>query len=397
MSGKRAPLVMRLPQLQNLMKRDPSGYLEEFKQQHARYISELEIFKLKPSNDSKGFLELVIFISHVSPYYQTYCCDFPDQLIDLLEKHHPILTPNIRKTLVQSLILVRNRGLLCPLKLLKLCFTLFRCNDKVLRQLLFDHIVADVKTVNIKRRDENLNRQLQGFLYKKVTDTSSDIAAKKSLDVMVELYRRKIWVDERTVNAIALACTSSVTKILVTGLHFFLGIDQKISDDEEADVFEPVDVDTHQHSKKTAKRQRHVKKQKAANRKKQRQLEEKKHDPLFPAINLLHDPQGLVEKVFKSLKAANQRFEVRLLQMNFISRVVAHHRLLLLPLYSYLQRFVQSHQQHVTNILAYLVQACHELVPPNEIIACVQAVAHHFVADRCNSDTMALGDRKSVV
>lgn len=32
---------------------------------------------------------------------------------------------------------------------------------------------------------------------------------------------------------------------------------------------------------------------------------------LFPAINLLHDPQGTVEKVFRRLRQSKQRFEVR--------------------------------------------------------------------------------------
>lgn len=31
---KRVTVVMKLPQLQNLIKRDPSGYKEEFQQQH---------------------------------------------------------------------------------------------------------------------------------------------------------------------------------------------------------------------------------------------------------------------------------------------------------------------------------------------------------------------------
>jgi len=392
MSGKKVELIMRLPQLQNLMKRDPESYVEEFKQQHARFLSELEIFKLRPSKDSARFSELTNFISHVSVHYPEDCKEFPNQLLDLLEKHHPILSPNLRKTLVQALILVRNRGLMEPLELLKMCFTLFRCNDKALRQLLFDYIVADIKNVNLKKRDDKLNRQLQAFLYKMVGDETSEIAAKKSLEVMVELYRRRIWTDERTVNAIAQGVLSPTTKLIVISTNFFLGIDQKITDDDDADsMFQPMEGNEHKYSKKTGKRARHTEKQKKANKKKQREKQEKKNEPLFPAINLLHDPQGLVEKVFKSLKQANQRFEVRLLQMNFISRVVAHHSLLLLPFYTYLQRFIQSHQQHVTSILAFLVQACHDLVPPDEIMACVKAVTHHFISDRCNSEVVALG------
>ncbi|CAM9906514.1 unnamed protein product [Heterosigma akashiwo] len=385
---------MKLPHLQNLMKRDPESYVEEFKQQHARFLSELEIFKLRPSKESASFAELTNFISHVSPHYPEDCKDFPSQIMGLLEKHHAVLTPNLRKTLIQALILVRNRGLLAPLELLKLCFKLFRCNDKNLRQLLFDHIVADVKMVNLKKKDEALNRQLQGFLYKMVGAEASEIAAKKSLEVLVELYRRRVWTDARTVNAIAQGVASPVAKLMVLSMNFFLGIDRKIADDDAAgSLYEPEQVQTHQHSKKTAKRARHVEKQKAGNRRRRLAKEAGKGapEPLFPAINLLHDPQGLAERAFASLKKADQRFEVRLLQMNFISRVLAHHRLLLLPFYTYLQRYVTGKQEHVTQILAYLVQGCHELVPPDEVLACVRAVAHHFVSDRSNNDMVAVG------
>lgn len=53
--------------------------------------------------------------------------------------------------------------------------------------------------------------------------------------------------------------------------------------------------------------------------------------------------------------------------MNFISRVIGAHRLMLLSFYSHLQRYVASQQREVTHILAYLVQACHDLVPPDEV------------------------------
>jgi hypothetical protein len=84
------------------------------------------------------------------------------------------------------------------------------------------------------------------------------------------------------------------------------------------------------------------------NRKKLNAVDEDKAG-LFPAINLLNDPQGVAEKVFKRLRSSNERFEVKLLMMNFISRVIGGHQLLMLPFYSFLQRYIQSHQ-----VLAYI-------------------------------------------
>lgn len=42
---------------------------------------------------------------------------------------------------------------------------------------------------------------------------------------------------------------------------------------------------------------------------------------LFPAINLLHDPQGTVEKVFRRLRQSKQRFEVRIYIYIFTGRL----------------------------------------------------------------------------
>ena len=43
---------------------------------------------------------------------------------------------------------------------------------------------------------------------------SNVLAAKKSLDVMVELYRKNVWNDAKTVNVITTACFSTVTKVV---------------------------------------------------------------------------------------------------------------------------------------------------------------------------------------
>ncbi len=62
-------------------------------------------------------------------------------------------------------------------------------------------ILADIKTANQKHRNEQLNRTIQNFLYSLLA-TDNDVAAKKSLAVLTELWRRHVWRDARTVNVI---------------------------------------------------------------------------------------------------------------------------------------------------------------------------------------------------
>jgi len=113
---------------------------------------------------------------------------------------------------------------------------------------------------------------------------------------------------------------------------------------------------------------------------------------LYPAIELLHDPQGLAEDVFKRLRKGNScPYEVKLLMMNFVTRLVGNHELLLLPLYPFLQRYMGGHQRDVTAVLAYSVQACHEYVPPEEVYGILKTIAHNFITERCSGEQMAVG------
>ena len=109
---------------------------------------------------------------------------------------------------------------------------------------------------------------------------------------------------------------------------------------------------------------------------------------------MLNDPQGLAETVFKRLKSSGHSaytFEVKLLMINFITRLVGNHELLILPLYPFLQKYLGGHQRDVTAILAYTVQACHEYVPPDEINGLLKTIAHNFITERCTGEQMAVG------
>lgn len=58
-------LPNNLPQLQNLIKRDPESYKEEFKQQYKHFQSLIDIFRLTPAENDKNLDELVMFLAQV--------------------------------------------------------------------------------------------------------------------------------------------------------------------------------------------------------------------------------------------------------------------------------------------------------------------------------------------
>ncbi|CAG8763919.1 34124_t:CDS:10 [Gigaspora margarita] len=350
--GKRersALLPNNLPQLQNLIKRDPISYKEDFLQQYRHYESQLTILQLKPDEAAEEFGNLVTFISQVAQCYPQETNKFPQQLITLLSEHYQNLNPNLRKTMVQGLILLRNKEIIPSITLLSLFYTLFRVRDKQLRELLYSHIISDIKNTNAKHKNNKLNKTLQNFMYtilQNTTDNINVIAAKKSLDACVELYKKGIWNDSKTVNIISEACFHSVTKIKVTAIQFFLGSSNENQEEDSED------------------------------------------DDVKFLIYI-----GFSEKLLSSLQKSsnNDRFEVKLITMNLISRIIGAHKLILLSFNTYLQRYLKPHQRDVTMILVIVAQSCHELVPPDALESVIKTIANNFVTDHCAGEVMAAG------
>lgn len=152
--------------MQGNCKTDAESYKADFMLQHQHFTALLDLFRLQPDQKSPELADLTLFLAHVAKSYPDELATFPQQLIDLLDKHGALLHPQLRTQLVQALILLRHKGLITPEALLPLCFRLFQCHDKQLKALLHGFIVADVKGFNSGGRNDRLNRSMQNYLYK---------------------------------------------------------------------------------------------------------------------------------------------------------------------------------------------------------------------------------------
>jgi protein SDA1 len=195
--------------------------------------------------------------------------------------------------------------------------------------MLYKHIVADVRRINEGHKNSAVNKTLQNFLYSMLTDDNK-IAAKMSLDAMIELYHRKVWNDTKTVNVIVTACFSPITKIMVAAIKFFLGTDEPDRFDKEEK--EEGAMDEYQRVLKVAEFQKDTKKKRAKvhkavaalNRKNRKNNKAETFN--FSALHLVNDPQGMAERLFAMLKGSNEAFEVKLMMMNLISRLIGLHK-----------------------------------------------------------------------
>lgn len=113
---------------------------------------------------------------------------FPDEVLALLDRFADVMSPGTRKAVVQSLLLMRNRGLAQPLPVLQQCFKvrrsrsgaapgsspfptsppflfqLFRCRDKLIREIAHSHIVSDLKAANTAAKNDKVGLRAFSFV-----------------------------------------------------------------------------------------------------------------------------------------------------------------------------------------------------------------------------------------
>uniref|UniRef100_A0A669D858 Protein SDA1 n=1 Tax=Oreochromis niloticus TaxID=8128 RepID=A0A669D858_ORENI len=354
MSGRQNnKLPNNLPQLQNLIKRDPQSYVEEFLQQYRHYQSNVQIFKLQPDKPNKELADLVMFLAQVGHCFPQQLSTFPKELSELLLSYHTVLEPDLRMTFCKALILLRNKDLIDASGLLELFFELLRCHDKLLRKTLYTHIVADIKNINAKHKNNKVNTMLQNFMYTMLRD-SNPIAAKISLDVMVELYKRNIWNDPKTVNVITTTCFSKVTKIWC-GLSLCVFV--KNEGPSARDLMAKFST-----GKKTSK-----------NKKKLEKAMKVLKVPLsfrLPFIKIFFFSLDFSEKLLKQLEDSKERFEVKIMMMELISRLVGIHELFLFNFYPFIQRFLHRFK----------------IIEP-----VIMTIANNFVTERNSGEVMTVG------
>ncbi|CAK5279508.1 unnamed protein product [Mycena citricolor] len=418
--GRGILLTSNLPQLQNLIKRDPAGYKEEFLQQWNHYNSIRLIFETSPNEQATHFRELVTFISQVATCYPKETAQFPSQMSELLLESFGVLAQDTRKTLVHNLVMLRNKDVITSIDLLKTLFPLLpRTTSATLRTFIRKTILSDIRTANIRSKNHKLNRAVQAMLFGMVergmegevtgdkgklratiAGPTTERTANHGEDAMwaviltKELWRKRIWNDAKSVSIIALGCFHPVIKVQSASIHFFLGSDQEKEDsDDESD--DEVDVRALHHRREVNKKTR------SGDKKLQKQLnsaKKKKHNKTdtqvnFSGLQLLNDPQTFGEKLYDILNRYDKRFSLdhKILLMQLLSRVMGSHKLCVLGFYTYVVKYLTYRQLRVPSILVALAQSVHDLTPPDAVEPVIRKLTHEFVHPGVASEVIAAG------
>ncbi|EST06823.1 SDA1 domain protein [Kalmanozyma brasiliensis GHG001] len=430
-----------LPALQNLLKRQPEAYVEEFSAQWNHYQSLRSIFasdldagtlgvgttgvRINKDQASK-FVSLISFVTQLAPSYPEITRELPTHLSDLLLNHHAALSPDIRASCLRSLILLRNRDVITSEELLQTLFPLLSVTTSAaVRTSVQATILQDIKNANAKSKNHRLNRVVQGLLFGIVQKGIDASAGGSSLPpprkgqsagktealwavrLAANLWKKQIWTDSKTVSLLSLACFHPHPRVQSSAVRFFLGDLHSAEDDNEASGSddEGPDVDALLHARKVNKKTRSGdKKMRAAaalSKKKRKAKQENAlngptHDNSnFAALYLLNDPQNFGEKLFDNLSRGDREkrhsLEIKIRLMQLLSRVMGAHKLCVLSFYSYVVKYLAPHQQHITHILVSLAQSVHDQTPPDVVTPVVRRLSDSFVHPGVSSEVVAAG------
>ena len=388
-------MIQNLPVLQDKINRDHASYMEEFRHRLEIFKGQFNIILFTPNKSIKSFKELLLFFSHISNIYPTELAFIPEGLIRILQENYLIIPHEMRLAMVDSLSLLRKKDLLTPLEVLPLFFNLLKCQDKILRKKLCDCIISDLTKINQNHKKNEINRSIQNYCEKLLHDTNKKLA-RKTLNIMITLYQKKIWNDARTVNAIGAVVGVNDEKMSRAACQFFLSeyeVDQvDTSSEEELDELK----NKYKLLGKANSRKTKARKNKLKMLMKSIERKEKRHSKVtvnkdFMPIDLLNNPALFCEELFKKAQNSKVGFSIKLIIIRLLGRVLGRHRLLLDNYFNYMLNFITPNQKDIGLIMASLIEACHDQVPPVELEPIMTKLFDNFISENFSAPVVTLG------
>lgn len=391
--------------LQNLIKRDPESYRDEFLQQLNHYGTIRDIFLLSESTNTGSteqqqqldimndydedsasvngvvatnnnfstksidtqivtdFTELIGFISSVCQCYPKETANFPLELKTLLIEYYSILNWELKEKIIVSLTMMKNKKFITAELLIGIFFPVLlkpvtltdSTHSKLIKKVCYENLVQLLRNANNKgkKKDIKLNKVTQALCFNMLENGGKE--ALWACKLTKELWLRGIWDDPRTVEIMTLACSNPDLKIFLSGVQFFLGADKERDDltqkmlNEDDDEEEDLAALRHrlQINKKSGKRAKKMTAAVSKYNKKQKKTQS--HQMInylnFSAIHLLRDPQSFAEKLFVILNQGMLPISKQRLQLA--------HKTYLMQLIS---RMMGSHKLIILGIYTYFLK-----------------------------------------
>ena len=391
-------LIDMLPVYQDRIKRDKETYTEEFLKILKNFEEQFNIFLFDPSRKIKGFKELLMFFAHLSSLFKDQTAFIPKGLCKIISENYLTIPHEIRLTIVDCLSIMCKANILSPLEVIPLFFNLMRCQDKILRKRLTDYIVSSLTKINEKHKNININKNIQNFCEKLLEDPNKKLA-RKTLNIIINLYQKRIWNDSRTINILAnIAVNAKDIKISSAACKFFLS---EYNVEKEEDTSDEEDLEELKnkykllgkgYAKKTKKRKEKLQQLMKSITKREERNKKIKSISDFMPIDKLNDPLTFAEKLFhlvNSFQSGN--FKHKLIVLRLLGRILGRHRLLLNNFFNSMIPLIKNDQKDLDVILASIIEATHDQIPPIELEPIIKKLFDFFISDVLPPPQITLG------
>ena len=383
-------LIKRLQEIQDRINRDSDAYKEEFHKILLLFKEQFEIILKYPNKSIKGFKELLMFFSHISNKFPEELKFIQKDLPKILSENYLIIPHEMRLAIVDSLSLLRKKELLSPMETLPLFFSLIKCQDKILRKKLTDCIISDLKKIKETKKNLDSVKKIQNFCETILNDPNKKLA-RKTLNILISLYQKKIWNDDRTVNLISKCVSVNDIKMSSAACKFFLS--EYNIDEPDTSSEEELDELKNKYKLLGKSNNRKTKQRKA----KLKQRKEKRHSKViinkdFMPIDRIKDPLSFSQELFKKANSYQRgEFSHKLIVIRLLGRVLGRQRLLLENYYNFMLNFMKSDQKDIEIILASLIESCHNQIPPSELEPIINKLFDNFISENYPPQLVNLG------
>ena len=389
-------LIKRLPEIQDRINRDSEAYKEEFHKILLLFKEQFEIILKYPNKSIKGFKELLMFFSHISNKFPEELNFIQKDLPKILSENYLIIPHEMRLAIVDSLSLLRKKELLTPMETLPLFFSLIKCQDKILRKKLTDCIISDLKKIKETKKNLDSIKKIQNFCENLLKDPNKKLS-RKTLNILITLYQRKIWNDDRTVNLIAKCVSVNDIKMSSAACQFFLS--EYNIDEPDTSSEEELDELKNKYKLLGKSNNRKTKERKAKLKQLMKSIErkEKRHSKViinkdFMPIDRIKDPLSFSQELFKKANSYQRgEFSHKLIVIRLLGRVLGRQRLLLENYYNFMLNFMKSDQKDIEIILASLIESCHNQIPPSELEPIINKLFDNFISENYPPQLINLG------
>eukprot|EP01028_Stygiella_incarcerata_P002648 TRINITY_DN149_c1_g4_i2.p1 TRINITY_DN149_c1_g4~~TRINITY_DN149_c1_g4_i2.p1 ORF type:complete len:617 (-),score=187.36 TRINITY_DN149_c1_g4_i2:43-1893(-) len=386
-------ISMDLIQLKELIFKDSDGYKDDFLSIYSQFMTQLELALSGVPFDESGFIEQLRFLAGTARCFKTEGRGMGSKIFQLLRDKASSLSPNLRLEVVKAVIQLRAKELVDDKQSFLELSEMLRLPDKKVRETVMGHLISSGRKLRDQKRI--LDRQLLAF--KGMKDESSPSLSSLSAQLSGILYKQGSWKDARTLHAMSEGCFSPHEKTVLCCLHFFLRMHAFDDSVEEESRLEQVSEKKKELSEnvrfggskkdKTLKKLRSKLKQVSSL---ERRMENEEGIVTNP-IQDVRNPFDFAEKLFADVRKATWRFEIRLLQIDLVSRLLGYHELFLPNFFPFMQKYVTPHQENVTKVLGCCCQAVHSLVPPDVLFPLVKTIANQLVSDRSSAMSISVG------